>query len=105
LKLFFGRETPHHVVIDQLEARLNQMEDRLEQYEQIDKDIKDLVDWVFPHLALQSGLAHVRAEIEWIGDTLELLRASASAEGQRLTQIPTPGRELVTPSHELEVSR
>ena len=76
LKLFFGRDTSHQVVIDQLSARLSQMEDRLVQYELLEKEIKDQDDWLYPYLVLQSGLAHTRAEIEWVGGALEVLRGA-----------------------------
>ena len=52
------------------------MEDRLAQYEQIEKEIKDLDDWLYPYLVLQSGLVHTKAEIEWIGGALEMLRGA-----------------------------
>ena len=76
LKLFFGRDTSHEVVANQLSVRLSQMKDRLAQYEQIDKEIKDQDDWLYPYLVLQSGLAHTRAEIEWIGGALKVLRGA-----------------------------
>ena len=81
LKLFFGGRTSPDVLIAQLEARFNQMEERLAQYGEIEDEIKDRDDWLFPYLTLESGLAHVRAEIEWIGNAIELLRASSMAPG------------------------
>ena len=51
------------------------MEQTLAQYEQIEREIKDVDDWLFPYLVLQSGLAKVRAEIEWISGALDMLRA------------------------------
>ncbi len=81
LKLFLGGTTSPEVLIAQLEARFDQMEDRLSRYEEIENEIKDMDDWLFPHLTLGSGLAHVRAEIEWIGGAIELLRVSAGETG------------------------
>ena len=79
LKLFFGRDTSDQVVIDQLLARLSQMEQELAQYEQYENqyenEIKDPGDYLFPYLVLQSGLVHVRAEIDWIRGALDALRA------------------------------
>ena len=80
LKLFFGRDTSLEVVINQLLTRLSQMEDRLAQYEQIEKEIKDLDDWLHPYLVLQSGLVHTRAEIEWVSGALEVLRGVRDQE-------------------------
>jgi hypothetical protein len=74
LKLFFGGGTSPEVLIGQLEARFNQMEERLLQYEEIENEIKDRGDWLFPYLTLGYGMAHVRAEIEWIGSAIDLLR-------------------------------
>jgi DNA-binding PadR family transcriptional regulator len=73
LKLFFGDGTSPEVLIGQLEARFNQMEERLLQYEEIENEIKDRGDWLFPYLTLGYGMAHVRAEIEWIGSAIDLL--------------------------------
>ena len=74
MKLFFGGDTSFEVVTNQLLARLRQMEDLLAQYERIEREIKDQDDWLYPYLVLQSGLVHTRAEIEWIGGALEVLR-------------------------------
>ena len=75
LKLFFGRDTSDQVAIDQLFSRLSQMEEELAQYEQIEEEIKDRGDSFFPYLVLQSGLAHARAEIEWIRGAIDVLMA------------------------------
>ena len=75
LKLFFRRDTSYQVAIDQLLARLSQIEQTLAEYEQIEKEIKEVDDYLFPYLVLQSGLAKIRAEIEWIIGALEVLRA------------------------------
>ena len=75
LKLFFRRDTSYQIAIDQLLARFSQLEQTLAQYERIEREIKDVDDWLFPYLVLQSGLAKVRAEIEWIRGALEVLRA------------------------------
>jgi len=72
LKLFFGGGTSPEVLIGQLEARFNQMEERLLQYEEIEND------WLFPYLTLEYGMAHVRAEIEWIGSAIDLLRGPSA---------------------------
>ena len=76
LKLFLGRDTSLEVIANQLLARLSQMEDRLAQYEHIEREIKDQDDWLYPYLVLQSGLVHTRAEIEWIGGALEVLQGA-----------------------------
>ena len=78
LKLFFGGDTSPEVLIGQLEARFNQMEERLLQYEEIENEINDQGDWLFPYLTLGYGMAHVRAEIEWICSAIDLLRESSA---------------------------
>ena len=75
LKLFLGRDTSREVIIEQLLARFSQMEAQLAQYERIEKEIKELDDWLLPYLVMQSGLAHARAEIEWISGALDMLIA------------------------------
>ena len=77
LKLFVGRLTSPTVLIAQLETRRRVMEERLAQFETIEQEIKDRDDWLLPYLTLRSGLAHVHAEIEWIGSAIGLLRSSA----------------------------
>ena len=78
LKLFFRRDASYQVAIDQLLARLGQIEQTLAEYEQIENEIKDVDDWLFPYLVLQSGLAILRAEIDWIIGAVDLLRARGS---------------------------
>ena len=75
LKLFLRRDDSYDVAIDQLLARLGQLEGTLAEYEQIERDIEDVGEWLFPYLVLQAGLAKVSAEIEWIGGALDVLRA------------------------------
>ena len=88
LKLFFGRDTSDQVAIDQLLARLSQMEQELAQYEQYENEIKDLDDYLFPYLVLQSGIVHVRAEIEWIRGALDALRARVRRSALLNSYIP-----------------
>ena len=77
LKLFLRRDTSYQVAIDQLLARLSQIERTLAEYERIENEIKDVDDWLFPYLVLQSGLVKLRAEIEWIIGAVDVLRARA----------------------------
>ena len=77
LKLFLRRDDSYDVAIDQLLARLGQLEKTLAEYEQIERDVEDVDEWLFPYLVLQAGLAKVSAEIEWIGGALDVLRARA----------------------------
>ena len=77
LKLFFRRDASYEVAIDQLLARLSQVEQTLEEYERIEQGIKDVDDYLFPYLVLQSGLAKLTAEIEWIGGAIDVLRSRA----------------------------
>ncbi len=78
LKLFFRRDNAYQVAIDQLLARLGQIEQTLAEYEQIENEIEDVDDWLFPYLVLQSGVAKIRAEIDWIIGAVDVLRARAS---------------------------
>lgn len=82
LKLFLGSHTSKEILLAQLESRFTQMEERLEEYARTAVVIENREDSLFHHLTLTSGLAHVRAEIEWIGSAIDLIRNSSNPTNQ-----------------------
>ena len=80
LRVFFGSRTPLSTLIAQLEERQRQAHETLSQFQAIEQRIKDSDRFFFPYLTLKSGMAHVRAVLQWTEEALEELKERESRQ-------------------------
>ena len=74
LRLFFGAMVPHGTLIAQLEEHRRQMLRVLAQFEETEQRISSDDKFFFAYLSLRSGLAHARASLQWVEESLEILK-------------------------------
>lgn len=79
LKLFFGGLISTDAIIAQVEERRRQAEEKMAVYEAKEASIRDQEGLAFAYLALKSGIAANRAQLQWTQELLEELKARDSA--------------------------
>ena len=82
LKIFFGAHAPRDVLIARVTAVLAHSEQTLAALREIEGQIKDEPDELFPYMTLRAGLLLGEARMRWARETLDLLEESGGRKEQ-----------------------
>jgi PadR family transcriptional regulator, regulatory protein AphA len=80
LKIFFGDHVSTDVLASQLRDYRARLQERLDRYREIEREIAGEDEDFFPYLTLKHGLLRLRAGIRWADETLRELEQRGSDE-------------------------
>jgi PadR family transcriptional regulator, regulatory protein AphA len=80
LKIFFGAHAPRDVLIARVKGVLAHSEETLAALREIEGQIKDQPDELFPYMTLRAGLLLGEARIRWAREVLDLLEESGDVK-------------------------
>jgi PadR family transcriptional regulator, regulatory protein AphA len=73
LKLFFGKEMDQEALLAKLKRNREECVSSLQEFKELEKFIADKDEVFFPYMTLRCGIAHTRASIRWMDETIKLI--------------------------------
>lgn len=73
LRVFFGHLADPDTLLDRVTQARDEAKARLDEFRDIERQIRDKPEMLFPYLTLKAGIAHARATIRWTEEGVDLL--------------------------------